>query len=69
MINHDFNQYGFVEGVDFDGLAPKLMEELGEEYTIGKVDEPVVSMYDPTANGVDSMKVVNVQKLAELDEE
>ena len=69
MVNHNFNQYGFEEGTAFDGLMPKLMEELGDELTIGKVDEPVVTMFDETANGVDSMKVIDIKKVGELDNE
>ena len=67
MKNHSFNTYGFEEGTKFEGLMPKLMKELGEDFTIGKVDEPVVSVYDPTANGVDSMEVVNIKKISEIE--
>ena len=43
------------------------MEELGEEYTIGKVDEPVVSIFDSTAKGVDQMKTINVNEISKID--
>lgn len=66
MENYNFNEYGFVEGTEFDGLMPKLMKQLGDDFTVGKVDEPVVSIFDPTANGVESMKVVDIQKIGEV---
>lgn len=66
MENYNFNEYGFVESTQFDGLMPKLMKQLGDDFTIGEVDEPVVSIYDPTANGVQSMKVIDIQKITEV---
>lgn len=65
MVNNNFRCYGYEENREFVGIKPKLMNELGEDLTIGKVDVPVVSMFDPTANGNDSMKVVDVEGLAE----
>ena len=63
MRNHKFNTYNFNENKSFVGLIPKLNKSLGK-FTTGKVDEPVVSVYDPTANGVDSMEVVSTTLLA-----
>ena len=55
MINHNFNKYGFKEQSSFSGLIPKLMEKLGEDCCEGYSDVNV-SIFDPTANGNDSMK-------------
>lgn len=67
MVNNSFRDYGYNEGTKFEGLIPKVMEELGEEYTIGKVDEPVVSIFDSTAKGVDQMKTINVNEISKID--
>lgn len=58
MVNHNFNKYGFKVQSSFSGLIPKLMEKLGENCCEGysKVN---VSIFDPTANGYDSMKNVS----------
>lgn len=64
MVNHEFNNYGYVEGSEFEGLMPKVMEKLGDEFVIGESDV-VVSIFNPTAKGNDSMAVVDVTKLAE----
>ena len=66
-MNDNFNQYKFEEGVDFDGLTPKLAKRLGKTMVTGKVDKPVVSFFDPTANGVDSMLVVSPQLVAQVN--
>jgi len=66
MINHEFNCYGYNMSEEFVGLEPKVMEILGEEYCIGGSDE-VVSIFDPTANGVDQLKVISSQKIAEKE--
>lgn len=66
-VNNKFRCYGYKEETAFQGLEPKLMEQLGEEFVIGKVDEPVISMFDPTAPGYDSMNVVNTKELADQE--
>ena len=68
MQNCEFNKYGFVENNDFVGLIPKVMDILGDDYCVGGSDE-IVSIYDPTANGVDQLKIVSSQKIAESEEE
>lgn len=68
MVNNSFRKYGYDEKVEFVGLQPKLMNKLGDDYTIGKVDEPVVSIFNPTAKGNDSLMVVDTEALA-ADEE
>lgn len=68
MTNNNFRCYGFNESTDFVGIKPKEMNKLGDDLTIGQVNEPVVSIFDATANGYDSMKVIDEQKLATEDE-
>ena len=63
-INVEMKRYGFKEGKDFTGLMPKVMEIMGDDYCTG-LSEEVVSIFDPTANGVDTMKVVSSQLVAE----
>ena len=63
-VNVEMRRYGFREGKDFVGLMPKLMERVGEEVCAG-FSEEIVDAYDVTANGVDSMKVVSPQLIAE----
>lgn len=69
MVNNKFRCYGYKETTEFVGLKPKLFNELGDDLTIGKVDNPVVSIFDPTAKGNDSMKDVDIKGLAEKEEE
>ena len=66
MQNNNFNEYGFEENKDFEGLVPKAMEIVGDDYCVGGSDE-VVSIFDPTAHGVDQMKVISSQKIAEKE--
>ena len=68
MVNNKFRCYGYKENTEFVGIKPKLMNELGEDLTIGQVDEPVISIFDPTAKGYDSMKDVDVEGLANTEE-
>lgn len=65
MVNNNFRCYGFNESTDFVGIKPKEMNKLGDDLTIGQVNEPVVSIFDPTANGYDSMKDIDIKGLAE----
>lgn len=62
-VNVQMKKWGFKEQKDFVGLMPKVMEMLGDDAVIG-MSEEVVSVYDPTANGADSLKVVSAQKIA-----
>lgn len=66
MQNFEFNKYGFIESNDFEGLVPKTMEILGDDYCVGGSEE-VVSAYDVTANGVDQLKIISSQKIAEKE--
>ena len=36
-VNNKFRCYGYKEETAFQGLEPKLMEQLGEEFVIGKL--------------------------------
>ena len=68
MRNNNFNRYGFKEKSDFSGLIPKLSKLL-KKYTVGKVDEPVVSIFDQTAKGVDQMETISATLIAQKSEE
>ena len=60
MINEEMKEYGFVEGTAFEGLMPKTMEILGDDYCIGVNDnQPVVHSFDVRGKGHDQMKVVS----------
>jgi len=62
--NAQMKRWGFREGTAFEGLIPKLMERVGDDVCTGE-SEVVVDAYDPTANGVDAMKVISSQLIAE----
>ena len=62
MENSKFNRYGFSQSEDFDGLMSKIFSHM-DDCVIGESDE-VVSIFDPTANGVTSMEVVSSQLVA-----
>lgn len=64
MRNNKFNGYDFKEKTDFSGLIPKLSKLL-KKYTIGKVDKPVVSIFDYTAKGVDQMETISATLIAQ----
>jgi len=66
MVNHEFDKYGYNLDEEFVGLVPKTMEILGDEYCVGGSDE-VLSIFDPTAKGVDQLKVISSQKIAEKE--
>lgn len=59
----DFKKWGYKKSDDFKGLMPKLMNLLGEEYCTGHSDV-VLSIFDPTARGVDQMKNVSPMLIA-----
>ena len=63
-VNNKMKRYGFREGKAFEGIMPKLMELVGDENCVGYSDVNV-SMFDPTTNSVESMKVVSTQDIAE----
>ena len=63
-VNIEMRKYGYKEGKDFAGLIPKMMELVGKDVCTG-LSEEIVPSYDATANGVDSMKVISSQLIAE----
>ena len=66
MLSHEMNDWGFEEQTKFEGLMPKAMNILGDEYCEGVTGkEPVLSVYDATANGVEQMKVIDPAKFNE----
>lgn len=60
-INHDLNQYDQVEGIEFTGLVPQLMEADGIE-TIGGSETSVKHM-GFEARGNDQLEVVDIEAL------
>ncbi len=66
MLSYEMKDWGFEEQTKFEGLMPKAMEILGDDYCEGITGkEPVLSMYDATAKGVEQMKVVDPAKFME----
>lgn len=65
MENNKFKMWNFEEKNSFEGLMPKVLEKL-EDYTDG-FSSTNVSMFNPHARGVDSMKVISVSKLARVE--
>ena len=60
MINHELNEYGYIEGTEFEGLMPAAMEILGDENCVGLTDEmPTVSVLGKKAKGFDPMEVIS----------
>lgn len=60
-INHDLNQYDQVEGIEFTGLIPQVMEAEGIE-TIGGSETSVKHM-GFEARGNDQLEVVDIEAL------
>ena len=56
--NHELLDYGFVEGIDFEGLMPSASEKIG---VIGASDV-VVKMHGADAKGSDALEVVDIEK-------
>lgn len=66
MLSYEMKDWGFEEQTKFEGLMPKAMNILGDEYCEGVTGkEPVLSVYDATANGVEQMKVIDPAKFNE----
>ena len=65
MVNHNFNKYEFKEQSSFSWLIPKLMKKLGEDCCEGYSDVNV-SIFDPTAKGNDSMKVISSSDIMDV---
>ena len=59
--NHELLDYGFVEGVEFEGLMPSAAEKIG---VIGGSDV-VVDAHGHRAKGMDSLEVVDIEKAFE----
>ena len=64
MKNHDLMNYGYKEGIEFEGVMPKAAEKIG---TVG-ASNVVVGMHGMAAKGMDALEVVDVQ-IAFDDEE
>jgi hypothetical protein len=63
-INHELNQYDYVEGIAFDGLVPKMMDAKGVK-TTGKWGNSV-SLFGVDDKGIgvkgsDALEVVDFQ--------
>ena len=55
--NHELLDYGFVEGVEFEGLMPEAAEKIGG---VGASDV-VVRMHGAEAKGSDALEVVDIE--------
>lgn len=62
-INHELNRYDYVEGIEFNGLMPEVMNAEGIE-TIGG-SENSVKFFGANAKGNDQLEVIDVQALYE----
>jgi len=62
-INHELNQYDYAEGIEFNGLMPKLMEADGIE-TTGANDKNV-KFFGTNAKGSDALEVIDIEALQE----
>lgn len=64
MVSNELKEWGFVEGTEFEGLMPKTMEILGDDYCDGvSGEEPVLSVFNPTAKGNEPLKVISPSKI------
>ena len=61
MKNHELLDYGFIEGIDFEGLMPAGAEAIG---TIGASDV-IVEAHGHLAKGMDALEVVDIEKAFE----
>lgn len=61
-INHEMQNYDFVEGTEFEGLMPKAIAKIGGIGAGNNVPES-----GRFARGVDPMEVVDVHGLAQED--
>ena len=57
MKNHELLNYGFVEGVEFEGSMPPAAEKIG---TVGASDV-VVEAHGHLAKGMDALEVVDIE--------
>lgn len=56
--NHELLDYGFIEGVEFEGLMPPAAKKIG---TIG-ASNVVVEAHGRLAKGMDALEVVDIEK-------
>ena len=59
--NHELLDYGFIEGVEFEGLMPPAAEKIG---TIG-ASNVVVEAHGHLAKCMDALEVVDIEKAFE----
>lgn len=59
--NHELLDYGFIEGVEFEGLMPPAAEKIG---VVGGSDV-IVEAHGYHAKGMDSLEVVDIEKAFE----
>jgi hypothetical protein len=60
MGNDYLKNYDYVEGTEFEGLMPAVMETLGDDYVTGKSDE-IVAMHGFKALGSDALEVIDIE--------
>lgn len=68
MGNDYLKNYDFVEGTEFEGLMPAVMETLGDDYVTGKSDE-IVAMHGYKALGSDALEVIDIEAFYESGSE
>jgi len=68
MGNDYLKNYDFVEGTEFEGLMPAVMETLGDDYVTGKSDE-IVAMHGFKALGSDALEVIDIEAFYESGSE
>lgn len=56
--NHELLDYGFIEGVEFEGLMPEAAKKIGG--VVGASDV-VVHMHGAEAKGSDALEVVDIE--------
>jgi hypothetical protein len=68
MGNDYLKNYDYVEGTEFEGLMPAVMETLGDDYVTGKSDE-IVAMHGYKALGSDALEVIDIEAFYESGSE
>ena len=62
-LNHEMQNYDFVEGTEFEGLMPKAIDAAGGVGT--NENQPTVEFMGAKALGHDQLEVVDVEKFFE----
>ena len=63
-INHELNNYDYIEGIEFDGLMPEVMKSVD---TTGTSDTSV-KFFGFEAKGNDALEVVDIEAIMGAEE-